>query len=203
MTRAQKVLGKKAAFRDGLERRFPSDEAARIWADAESRLDGIFRSYGGLAKGVRAHTDAFIFPAAAIYLAAREFSQEKAFALMQEVMKAKSLKSGEAFRAMTRLPGGKAFFLKMWDSVSRRSFSESAGFKNVFYPRKKGEFKMDITQCPYQTYFSQLGCPELTRLFCQNDEYAYGNLDGLRFVRTQTLGTGGTLCDFLLVKEKA
>ena len=79
---------------------------------------------------------------------------------------------------------------------------ESAGFRNVFYPKKKGEFRMDITQCPYKTYLTEQGCPELTRLFCDNDVYSYGNLPNLSFTRTKTLGSGGDLCDFHLSVQK-
>ncbi|MCR5473565.1 MAG: L-2-amino-thiazoline-4-carboxylic acid hydrolase, partial [Lachnospiraceae bacterium] len=56
-----------------------------------------------------------------------------------------------------------------------------AGFKNVFYPRKKGEYKMDIVQCPYNRYFTELGTPELTKIFCINDECTYGDIPGLEF----------------------
>ena len=55
---------------------------------------------------------------------------------------------------------------------------------------------MDITQCSYNHYLTELGCPELTRLFCDNDIYSYGNLPGLKFTQTKTLGTGSDCCDF-------
>ena len=56
---------------------------------------------------------------------------------------------------------------------------------------------MDITACPYNRYFTELGVPELTKIFCINDECAYGDIPGLEFIRTQTLGKGGEKCDFL------
>jgi len=73
-----------------------------------------------------------------------------------------------------------------------------ASFKNVFYPKEKGAYRMDITACPYNRYFTALGCPELTKIFCENDERTYGNLPGLQFIRTSTLGKGGDRCDFYL-----
>ncbi|MBP3819472.1 MAG: L-2-amino-thiazoline-4-carboxylic acid hydrolase [Butyrivibrio sp.] len=33
-------------------------------------------------------------------------------------------------------------------------------------------------------------------LFCENDVYSYGNLPGLKFSRTKTIGAGDDLCDF-------
>ncbi len=73
--------------------------------------------------------------------------------------------------------------------------------KNKFYPKKKGEFRMDITACPYCRYFRELGCPELTEIYCENDDRVYGNLPGLKFERTGTLGKGAERCDFRIRKN--
>ena len=93
-------------------------------------------------------------------------------------------------------------FIKMWDPISKKMFGPDAGFKNVFYPKKKGEYKMDIVQCPYNTYFTELGTPELTKIFCINDECTYGDIPGLEFIRHTTLGTGGDKCDFYIRLKK-
>ena len=45
-------------------------------------------------------------------------------------------------------------------------------------------------------YFTELGTPELTKIFCINDECTYGDIPGLEFIRHTTLGTGGDKCDF-------
>jgi hypothetical protein len=60
---------------------------------------------------------------------------------------------------------------------------------------------MDILECPYCRYFSELDCPELTKIFCANDDRMYGNLPGTEFIRKNTLGRGGDKCDFLM-KER-
>lgn len=39
-------------------------------------------------------------------------------------------------------------------------------------------------------------CPEVNVLFCENDIHSYGNLPGLKFTRTKTIGAGDELCDF-------
>ena len=43
---------------------------------------------------------------------------------------------------------------------------------------------------------SALELPELTKIFCINDECTYGDIPGLEFIRHTTLGTGGDRCDF-------
>ena len=59
---------------------------------------------------------------------------------------------------------------------------------------------LDIVACPYVRYFTELGCPELAKIYCANDDRVYGNLPGLEFKRTGTLGTGADRCDFYLRK---
>ena len=82
--------------------------------------------------------------------------------------------------------------------MSHKNFGPTAGFCNVFYPKEKNRFKMDITACPYHKYLTELGCPEINILFCDNDVYTYGNLPGMKFTRTQTIGGDGELCDFCM-----
>lgn len=42
---------------------------------------------------------------------------------------------------------------------------------------------------------------DLTKIFCANDDRCYGNLPGLEFRRTGTLGTGASRCDFYMKKR--
>ena len=194
--KARKVMKSKKLFKTEIAKRFAPSETEKIWVDAENRLFELYASHTDLPKGVSAHTDSFIFPAAAIYLAMKEADSEIAYDIMKTKMAEKSDKMGQMIAKCCRFPGFKKFFLNMWDSMSHKMFGESAGFKNVFYPKEKDCFRMDITQCPYHTYLTEAGCPELNILFCENDVHSYGNLPGLKFTRTKTIGTGDELCDF-------
>lgn len=191
-----KTMKGKLAFKTEIAKRFAPSETEKIWADAENRLFELYASHTDLPKGVSAHTDSFIFPAAAIYLAMKEADSEIAYAIMKTKMAEKSDKMGQMIAKCCRFPGFKKFFLSMWDTMSHKMFGETAGFKNVFYPKEKDCFRMDITQCPYHTYLTEAGCPELNVLFCENDIHSYGNLPGLKFTRTKTIGAGDELCDF-------
>lgn len=142
------------------------------------------------------HTDSFIFPAAAIYLSMKEIDPDVAYDVMKKVMAERSDDMGKMLAKCCKLPGFKTFFLRMWDPMSHKMFGEASGFKNVFYPTEKGCFRMDITQCPYNKYLTEQGCPELNILFCENDVHSYGSLPGLKFSRTKTIGAGDELCDF-------
>ena len=107
-------------------------------------------------------------------------------------------KSTEKLAGLMRLPGMRGLFIRIWAPMTRKIFGPDNGFKNRFYPKAKGEYRMDILACPYCRYFTELGCPELTRIFCENDERMYGNLPGLSFERKGTLGKGADHCDFCI-----
>ncbi|MCR5598611.1 MAG: L-2-amino-thiazoline-4-carboxylic acid hydrolase [Lachnospiraceae bacterium] len=193
-----KTMKGKNAFRKELETMLSPDECEKIWRDAHKRLYRMYDEHRDLPKGVATHTDGFIFPAAAIYLAMKKTAPDLAYDVMKKVMAEKSTKTGRTMAKWCRIPGFSRFFLGTWDGVSHKMFGETAGFKNVFYPKEKGCFRMDITQCPYNIYLTEQGCPELNILFCENDVHAYGNLPGLKFSRTKTIGAGDDLCDFKL-----
>ena len=115
-----------------------------------------------------------------------------------EEMKKYSIR-GKLIKLM-KIPGMPGLFIRLWDPMTKRIFGSGNGFKNVFYPKKKSEYRMDVISCPYNRFFTELGCPEVTKIFCENDERVYGNLPGLKFERTGTLGKGAARCDFYLRK---
>ena len=202
--KAIKTLRGKKAFKKEIAARLSDAECEQVWSDAHKRLYRMYLAHPDLPKGVRVHTDSFIFPAAAMYLAMKEVAPAMAYEVMKKIMAEKSSKSGQTLGKFCRIPGFSKFFLGTWDSVSHKMFGETAGFRNVFYPKEKDSFRMDIIQCPYHEYLTEQGCPELNILFCENDVHSYGNLPGLKFTRTKTIGAGNDLCDFHLelVKER-
>ena len=191
-----KTLKSKKAFKDEITLRLSPEQCKKVWRDAHRRLYKMYVEHQDLEKGVAMHTDAFIFPAAAIYLAMKDVDPDMAYDVMKKIMAERSTKTGQTIAKWCKIPGFRKFFLNMWDSISHKMFGEASGFKNVFYPREKGCFRMDITQCPYNKYLTEQGCPELNILFCENDVHVYGNLPGLKFSRTKTIGAGDELCDF-------
>ena len=189
----------KLSIKEKIDKQFPNSD--ELWQKAEARLNGIMAKYPDLPKGVHMHTDNYIFPSAAIYLTLKEVtSQESAYAVVEESAIEHSTETGKKIAKMLKLPGMKSFFVKIWDPLTKKMFGPNSGFKNVFYPKKKGEYRMDVVACPYNQYFTELGCPELTKIFCANDNRTYGNLPGIEFKRSGTLGTGADRCDFYLRK---
>ena len=201
MTPAQKIMKKKANFRTEIESRLTKAESEAVWQKATERLDALLDQYASLEKGVHIHTDNKIFPAAAIYLTLKEtVGQQEAYRIMETASYTTADAIARKLAPLMRIPPVRSLFIRMWDPLTRKLFGEKCGFRNVFYPRKKGEYRMDVISCPYFRYFSELGCPEVTKISCGADDHVYGSLPGLKFERTTTIGRGGERCDFCIKK---
>ena len=198
---AEQIMKKKACVRANIDRQLPKEQADALWRQATQKLASIMARYADLPKGMRPHTDARIFPSAAIYLTAKErLGQQAAYGIVEDAAVEQTARYAKKLAGLMQLPGMRGLFIRIWDPLTRKIFGPNNGFKNVFHPKEKGAFRMDILACPYFRYFTELGCPELTRIFCENDDWVYGNLPGIAFERTGTLGKGAQRCDFCIRK---
>ena len=199
---AEKILKKKAVYKAEMDKIMPRKQRKRLWKKAALKLDSIMNQYGTLPKGVQMHTSR-IFPAAAIYLTAKDVvGEEKAYHIIEDAAIHGCEGIAGKLKKLMKVPGMRSLFVAAWDPMTKKMFGERNGFQNRFYPKKKGEYRMDIISCPYNRYFTELGCPELTKIFCENDERTYGNLPGLIFERKGTLGKGAACCDFYIRKSE-
>ncbi len=199
--RAAKLMRRMSFIKKEMEKTISVSRSEAVWNDATERLADILGSHDDLPSKVRAHTDKYIFPCAAIYLSLKESEGQKtAYSIVENATAEVSGSAGRMLARLMRVPGMKDLFVGIWEKISKRVYGPDSGFGNVFYPPKKGEYRMDIVSCPYCTYFAQLGCFELTKIFCDNDDRVYGHLPGLEFRRTGTLGRGDSRCDFFIRK---
>lgn len=126
--------------------------------------------------------------------AALDFMEQWAFTEMKKMIPAAQLlmKLG-LYRLMPTLCG--------W--MLDRMFGRAAGFDYRLVPDAP-KFAADMTRCPYVETCVRYGVPEVTQFACRADDITYGSLHPrLVWARTQTLGMGGSCCDFrLYLKEK-
>ena len=197
MTKAETILKKKDFLKNTIRQNVSEEQTEQIWNAAEVKLNEVLKRYNYLPKGVRAHTEEFIFPSAAVYLVMKErLGREEAYRIFEEACIVRSENMGNKLAGLMKTPGMTDVFLKVWEPLTKKKFGKSSGFENVYYPKEKDVYRMDITACPYCRYLNELGCGELTKVFCDNDERCYGNLPGIIFKRTGTLGKGNERCDF-------
>lgn len=172
----------------------------KVWNNAAVRLAEIKSKYSEFSKDEQTHIKG-IFNASALYLALKEYSPDRALEIMENGMAVYAKQTAKTFQNMVRMPFGKMIFLKGFAFGAKKMFGESAGFKQKFHHSDSNSLRFDVLECPYVKYTTELGCSEIAHIFCDNDVYAYGYLDGIEFERTQTLGKNGEKCDFYLYKS--
>ncbi len=150
---------------------------------------------GNVPKEERKHVT-LILERAALYTVLKERFPDSAYEWVNGCLRSKNASAHKMFAVMTKSKMGARFFMKMWDKVTESGLGDQAGFKKKWLIRESNISAFDMIECPYVRYLSLLGCPELTRSFCDSDVDVYGNLPNIDFQRTQTLGTGGCKCDF-------
>ncbi len=195
--------GKKMnAIKDVAIRTIGAEETDKAWEEARSILADILSKYPSIQPKEQTHTD-LIFPHISVYKALLNSHVDVAMKIMEEGEAITAKETGSSYQKIVKIPFGKTLFFKAFAMGCKSGFGADAGFSNVVHKATGKEYKMDVTACPYVKYCEGEGCSELTHIFCDNDIYAYGHLGGIRFTRTETLGTGGSKCDFWLEREKS
>lgn len=140
-----------------------------------------------------------ILPRIALYQALQKtgFSQEDVFRHMRKYMMDKvAAKKHSSTAKMELVPGFYAIYSKVFLKIMRTTDLQESTQK-----AGKNYFDITITKCLWHTACVENGCAELCSLFCDVDDVTYGGLKKISFSRTQTLGYGGSCCDFHLFKK--
>ena len=153
---------------------------------------------------LKQHNDV-IFVGVAIYNAIQElnYSKEAALKLTDEIFQSVAEGIANIIRKILKVPG---LYKKVPAIVTKlvpKKYSESSGFKFKFYDVGKKRVKFDMTACPYHDICKNMGCEELTVIYCNNDDCCYGKMHpSLIWRRQKTIGRGDASCDFdIEVKE--
>ena len=148
------------------------------------------------SSGELFHLENTILPTSSFYKALLEVDNKNAFENTNKIIIALCKKGAKVLNSMLKIPGMKSVFMKILPKMALKIFGKECGFDYKNFQSDKTNFQMDMTMCPYVKYAKILKVEELTRIFCESDFATYGNLSGIVFERTQTIGTGGNLCDF-------
>ncbi len=190
----------------GLKVLFTGEYGPERWLalveQAAPQLEAQWAAYKSAPKGEYLHLRESILPRVVMYQTlCQTLDPEKAMHLMEETVRIEGTEAGELLRRFTNLPLMAPAFLKLFALMVAKLFGEGNGFRQVVHVKTSRELRFDITECPYCKYTWQMGAGELTHIFCDSDIYCYGGMDKITFERTQTLGRGGTCCDFCLKRK--
>lgn len=152
------------------------------------------------SKGEFMHLENTILPTTSFYKALLEVDNENAFKNTNAIIISLCEKGAKVLNSMLKLPGMKSVFMKVMSKMAMKMFGRECGFDYENFEANKNILQMDMTMCPYVKYAKRFKVEELTTIFCESDFATYGNLSGIAFERTETLGTGGSKCDFKFLR---
>lgn len=177
---------------------------APLLQDAQLRLETMFQENGGEPEAVRRHTWGCIYPSIAMYRALTvRMPQAEALALMRDSFGSISKLAAQKLRTLLKLPGLYRLVPRFFYHAIVKEYGTAASFAYRVVEHSGKRMALDMRKCPYEEACRRYGCPELTDLFCTSDDIAYGNMHPhLKWGRTQTLGRGGSCCDFRISIQK-
>lgn len=168
-----------------------------------SRLKTLLSENDLSNKMLAGHLKRSILPAIAFHGALIEHGREKkdsAERIRSSVIDdAKS--SASFFQVLGKIP----FFFSLMRVMVKKGIQLNYGKSGWDFVWKRDDHEAivwDCRRCFYADVFRKYGMPELTEIFCESDDVVYGNIPGVRWGRTKTIGKGDPVCDFSLFKEK-
>lgn len=179
---------------------FP-DQQVQIEKKARALFAYYMKSEADKPKAVTMHTVEKIYPCIAFYKAVSEYTNasEKAYAIVEEHFEKECTITAQKLQKLCRIPFIYKFVPRIMAGIIHRYFGIPSGFEMLNHDTKWNVCHIDMIKCPYFSVCSEHGCPELTTVFCNADDIAYGNMHSkLSWERTKTLGRGHDCCDFIL-----
>ncbi|MBQ8641988.1 MAG: L-2-amino-thiazoline-4-carboxylic acid hydrolase [Clostridia bacterium] len=184
-----------------LVQRYGREAAARIWEKAGANLEELCGRYAHLPGKVKVHTDGNMFRNAAVYMAIKEEYPADALEILESGVEREGRRVAKILSILLHIPGMKRVMLFVFAKMLDSMFGEEAGFQCTKHCVSKNEVRFDVNRCPYCKYLTEIGCPEIIRFSCEVDDWIYGDLPGLAYSRTGTLGKGADRCDFCLKRK--
>ena len=121
-----------------MDKILPGELSDILWQKVAVKLDSIILKYESLPEGVQFHTK-MIFPAAAVYLTMKDaVGEEGAYKIIEDSAVHGCEGIADNLQKMMKIPGMKSLFVNIWDPMTKKVFGPGNGFKNRFYPKKKG-----------------------------------------------------------------
>ena len=154
------------------------------------------------SKGEWTHLEDTILPTTAVYKALLEVDNENALTNTNDIIINLCETGGSILNNILKVPGMPSVFMKVLPKMAVKLFGRECGFDYINFEANKNRMQMDMTMCPYVKYAKRFQVEELMPVFCNSDFATYGSLEKITFRRTETLGTGGSKCDFNFVRNE-
>ena len=137
-----------------------------------------------------------ILPRVALYAVLKEDGQNADKIMDHYVRTVAGPRMHQMYAKMEKVPGFWFLFKNLFKAITDKSDNWVCESR-----KEKDRLYLNIHKCLWNDICNEVGYPECCRFFCECDNYTYGGLKKMGFARTQTLGTGGELCDFVMYKK--
>ena len=173
---------------------------SRIWELTQHRLGQLRSEAPHKSRQQTKVLRNLLLPRIALYqvLLEQNYSKEQALKLLEAHMViANAIPMRKKYDALDRLPCAYFLFRTGFAKIVRSSDLWDADVDDS----DSSEFHVTMHRCFWHDTFAEYGCPEICQFACQCDDLTYSDLHHIDYSRTQTLGTGGTCCDFYFRKR--
>ena len=174
-------------------------KAAMLAARVQARYDELYAARPRFdLPALRKHLGN-ILAGLALYQTLREENddQEAVMAEIDQILAAWVEHSGQhkLMRIMGRLSDPFAV-LRIGNRVVLKMSYPPEGWTVEWVEDSERCIAYDISECFYLNMLTAYGAPELTAHFCRGDDVQFGNIPGVAWERTKTLGRGDDRCNF-------
>jgi hypothetical protein len=182
-------------------------KAALLAARVQTRYDELYTHRLRFHHpALRQHYEESILPGLALYQTLREESddQETALAEIDRTFTAVAERSGQRrlVQVMGHLPDPFAV-LRIANRWAMKRVYPPEGWTFAWVEDSGQCIAYDARECFYLNVLTACGAPELTAHFCAIDDLLYGDLPGIAWERTKTLGRGDDRCNFRFCRTGA
>jgi hypothetical protein len=148
---------------------------------------------------LRQHLEEGVLPALALYQTLREEGddQEAALAAIDRILATSVERSGrrQLVQVVGHLPDPFAI-MRIANRWAMKHRYPPEGWRFEWVEDSDQCIAYDARECFYVNVLTFYGAPELTAHLCAIDDLLYGDLPGIAWERTKTLGRGDDRCDF-------
>jgi hypothetical protein len=154
-------------------------------------------------KMLAKHLKRSILPAIAVYdtLLSADWRKEDAFRLIRDSVLESAKPMAKAFHAAGRLPFFFSLLRKMCPSSVQSQFGEP-GWRMEWKRNDQCAIEWNCHSCFYADVLGRYDRSELLPIFCESDDVTYGDIPGVTWGRTRTIGSGAELCDFRFYNQR-
>jgi len=153
---------------------------------------------------LRFHEDRYILPGLALYqVLLQEYDGDVQAAMtdVEEVVRLTILDQTRLLFAPLKWPRRPFPLFRRGFELVMKAFPSPA-WKFEYLEKSPQRVAFNITRCFYFDVLTQLGTPELTRVFCRADDAMAEHFPPeVQFKRNTTIGKGGEFCDFQYIKR--